>query len=358
MQEILFREEKLIDRENERRFIKEWFEKVPKEILWIYGPKSTGKTTIIEYIVENELFDDFKLFKSEKYNVKYINFRQKLFGNYDSFINSMTSTIDASSYSLTASFNLGFFKIESKLYEDIKAKNVDLFDVLFDELKQSSKRNVLIFDEIQSLENIYIDKERELLHEFLNFCVRLTKETHLSHVVLLSSNTIFINKIYNNAKLKVTSKFYKIDHLGFDVVKEWLNYEGFSSDDIELIYDYLGGSIAHIQRLMREKEWQKEKSLKELLDEMVQFGWSEIFMTLRELFKKGYKDSSEKFSDIAKEILRDGFYKYKIDKDASIDAFDIVDYFCEKEILFFEPQNNCIYANSRVYEKAFERFIK
>jgi len=83
MQEILFREEKLIDRENERRFIKEWFEKVPKEILWIYGPKSTGKTTIIEYIVENELFDDFKLFKSEKYNVKYINFRQKLFGNYE-----------------------------------------------------------------------------------------------------------------------------------------------------------------------------------------------------------------------------------------------------------------------------------
>jgi len=91
---------------------------------------------------------------------------------------------------------------------------------------------------------------------------------------------------------------------------------------------------------------------------MVQFAWSEIFMTLRELFKKGYKDSSEKFSDIAKEILRDGFYKYKIDKTASIDVFDIVDYFCEKEILFFEPQNSCIYANSRVYKKAFERFIK
>ncbi|SFO87319.1 ATP-binding protein [Hydrogenimonas thermophila] len=354
MQNILFREERLIDREEERRYIKDWFEKVPKEILWIYGPKSTGKTTIIEYIVENELFDDFKLFKSEKYNVKYINFRQKLFGNYDSFINSMTSTIDASSYSLTASFNLGFFKIESKLYEDIKAKNVDLFDVLFDELKQSGKRNVLIFDEIQSLENIYVDKERELLHEFLNFCVRLTKETHLSHVVLLSSNTIFINKIYNNAKLKVTSKFYKIDHLSFNVVKEWLSDEGFSSDDIDLIYDYLGGSIAHIQRLMREKEWQKEKSLKELLDEMVQFAWSEVNLFL-EYSKKIDRDEKKYFYEIIKDILNKGYYIKTKDDDKII---SVIEKFCEIEILFFEPSNNRVYANSRVYEKAFERFIK
>jgi len=353
MQEILFREKRLIDREEERRYIKDWFEKLPEEILWIYGPKSTGKTTIIEYIVENELFDDFKLFKSEKYNVKYINFRQKLFGNYDSFINSMTSTIDASSYSLTASFNLGFFKIESKLYEDIKAKNVDLFDVLFDELKQSKKRNVLIFDEIQSLENIYVDKERELLHEFLNFCVRLTKETHLSHVVLLSSNTIFINKIYNNAKLKVTSEFYKIDHLSFNVVKEWLNDEGFSSDDIELIYDYLGGSIAHIQKLMRKLD-QKEKSLKELLDEMVQFAWSEVNLFL-EYSKKVDREEKEYFYEIIQDILNKGYYIKTKDDDKIV---SVIEKFCEIEILFFEPSNNQIYANSRVYEKAFERFIK
>ncbi|WOE69017.1 ATP-binding protein [Hydrogenimonas thermophila] len=353
MQNILFREKRLIDREEERRYIKDWFEKLPEEILWIYGPKSTGKTTIIEYIVENELFDDFKLFKSEKYNVKYINFRQKLFGNYDSFINSMTSTIDASSYSLTASFNLGFFKIESKLYEDIKAKNVDLFDVLFDELKQSGKRNVLIFDEIQSLENIYVDKERELLHEFLNFCVRLTKETHLSHVVLLSSNTIFINKIYNNAKLKVTSEFFKIDHLGFNVVKEWLNDEGFSSDDIDLIYDYLGGSIAHIQKLMRKLE-QKEKSLKELLDEMVQFAWSEVNLFL-EYSKKIDREEKKYFYEIIQDILNKGYYIKTKDDDKII---SVIEKFCEIEILFFEPSNNRVYANSRVYEKAFERFIK
>ena len=69
---IYFRNEPLIDRVKELDFITSYYEKQPKRILWIYGPKSTGKTTLIEYIVENKLFDDFALFKSKKYNVKYI----------------------------------------------------------------------------------------------------------------------------------------------------------------------------------------------------------------------------------------------------------------------------------------------
>ena len=77
MKDVVFRGIPLIDREKEIKFFKEWFEKLPKEILWVYGPKSTGKTTLIEYIIERELFDDFKLFKSEKYNIKYINFSHK-----------------------------------------------------------------------------------------------------------------------------------------------------------------------------------------------------------------------------------------------------------------------------------------
>jgi len=170
---------------------------------------------------------------------------------------------------------------------------------------------------------------------------------------LLSSNTIFINKIYNNAKLKVTSEFYKIDHLSFNVVKEWLNDEGFSSDDIELIYDYLGGSIAHIQKLMRKLD-QKEKSLKELLDEMVQFAWSEVNLFL-EYSKKVDREEKEYFYEIIQDILNKGYYIKTKDDDKIV---SVIEKFCEIEILFFEPSNNQIYANSRVYEKAFERFIK
>ena len=80
----------------------------------------------------------------------------------------------------------------------------------------------MIIDEIQKLEDVYINDKRELLKEFLNFCVSLTKEKHLSHVLILSSNTIFIERIYNDAKLKETSRFKKIDHLSKEKVQEWL----------------------------------------------------------------------------------------------------------------------------------------
>ncbi len=64
-----FRGDEFINRENEINFIKNWVSKIPKEILWIFGPKSTGKTTLIEYVIEKEFL------KSNKYSIKYINFR-------------------------------------------------------------------------------------------------------------------------------------------------------------------------------------------------------------------------------------------------------------------------------------------
>ena len=100
------------------KFVKDFFSKQPKRILWIYGPKSTGKTTLIEYIVENELFEDFKLFKSSKYNVKYINFRRKVIANYDHFIDAILEEKDDSyeySNELNRSYNLlGVFKLDAK----------------------------------------------------------------------------------------------------------------------------------------------------------------------------------------------------------------------------------------------------
>jgi hypothetical protein len=36
----------------------------------------------------------------------------------------------------------------------------------------------------------------------------------------------------------------------------------------------------------------------------------------------------------------------------------MLEYFCEKEILFFEPSNNLIYPNSRIYVKAMEIILQ
>ena len=44
-----------MDREEEIEFFVDWFDEVPQKILVVDGPKSSGKTTVIEYVVENIL---------------------------------------------------------------------------------------------------------------------------------------------------------------------------------------------------------------------------------------------------------------------------------------------------------------
>ncbi len=355
-----FRGEEFINRKKDIKYLKNYFEGLPKRILWIYGPKSTGKTTLIEYIIENELFDDFKLFKSKKYNVKYINFRRSVIGSFDNFIQSMVMPDDVNlNKEAGVEFNIGVFKITAKEYQAAKEKKIDVFKILKTQFENSNKKNILIIDEIQKLEDIYIDKEKLLLNEFLNFCVALTKETHLSHVVILSSNTIFINEIYNNAKLKKTSDFYKIDHLPFEEVKKWLNggYNNeykFKEEDINLIWEYLGGNISDIQKLLFNYcKLKTFKTLQEYLDNEAKLALSEIKMSFYELFRKRNIEAENIFKNIANEIIKNGFATLKNEKE----YIEIIEYFCEKEILFFEPSDTNIYSNSRIYVKAMEKVI-
>ena len=356
MQTRYFRGKKLIDRDNEINFFLDWFNQLPELILWVYGPKSSGKTTLIEYVVEKELFEDFENLKPKgNWWVKYINLRRYLISNYSSFIEAiLTPEKDnkgKKEEKLSASFNIGVFKIKAELLNEVKNREKDLFKVLMEEIQNKSKKNrqpILIIDEIQTLEDIYINGDRELLKEFLNFCVSLTKETHLSHVVILSSNTIFINRIYSDAKLKKTSRFYKIDHLDKSIVVEWLSSEGYTEEEINLIYDYLGGCIPDIQRMMFEKK--EFNTLEEYLEHRAFLAYSEIvdLLTNEENFNK-----RKIFKEIAKEIVKNG--KFAAKEDLPTDIKEIIKFYTEKEILFFDPLTLEVKGNSRIYEKGMEK---
>ncbi len=227
-----------------------------------------------------------------------------------------------------------------------------MFNVLLDELERVKKKGnqpILIIDEIQTLEDIYINGDRKLLKEFLNFCVRLTKETHISHIVILSLNTIFIDRIYNDAKLKKTSNFYKIDHIERGVVEEWLSREGFKKEEVELIWDYFGGCIPDIQRMMRERK--EAENLKEYLKKQAYLAESEII----DLMRKMDKDKRSRFKEIVKVIVKKGYFEASEDDDVKLD--EVISYFSKKEILFFDPLERKVTGNSRIYEKGFERLL-
>ena len=346
-----FRDVDFVNRENEIEFFKNYFKLKPERILWVYGPKSTGKTTLIEYIIEKELTKGLKVF--DKYWIKYINFRGLLVTNYDNFVESFLEEAedkeDDFRGEVGSSFNLGVIKLEAKLFQSIKQKKKNLFNELINRLEKIKKRKIIIIDEIQTLEDIYLNGDKLLLNEFLNFCVRLTKETHLSHIVILTSNTIFLNQIYTNSKLKVTSEFKLIDHLKYNDIKEWLKQKRFTQEEIDLIFDYLGGSTPLIKKLLDNYKYYN--SLQEYLDSEVEMTKNEVLYTLKRVEDKEVKKS---FKLIIKDILNKGYFEDDSEDNRFLKTIDI---FCEQEILFFDPVLNKVTANNRIYKKAFEKLL-
>ena len=85
---------------------------------------------------------------------------------------------------------------------------------------------------------------------------------------------MFIERIYNDAKLKETSEFRKIGHLDKVKVEEWLTVEGFSKEEINLVWEYLGGSIPRLLKVI--KEFKKGRDLKEFLEREKWLAYTEI----------------------------------------------------------------------------------
>ncbi|MDQ7032609.1 MAG: ATP-binding protein [Desulfonauticus sp.] len=353
----VYRRAPFVDREEEIDFLVEWFNRVPQRILWIYGPKSSGKTTLIEYVIEKRLLAEKEWWKKGKYWVKYINLRGKLIISYRSFLESFIYPEDVYREEVERDYwlSLKFIGIERKRLKEIRKRERDLFEEITEVIKKEAngKKAALIVDEIQILRDLYIKNgngARELLKEFLNFCVRLTKETHLSHVAILTSNTIFIDRIYNDARLKETSEFWKVDHLKKERVREWLREEGFGEEEIGLVWEYVGGSISRLIKVIEARK--SGRDLKEHLEREAWLAYTEIVELLRKVEDREVKEG---FRKICEEILREGFYQVKSDEDKKINK--AIEYFSEREILFYDPLELRVTGNSRVYEKAMERVI-
>jgi hypothetical protein len=172
-----------INRNHELNHLTHWLSRKPNNILFIYGPKSSGETTLLMKFINEHLIN-------KTYNVQLFNLRKMLISNYLNFIQA-------------------FFEVDlSPSKEDYK----------------KGKCPIIIIDELQALENIYLNGQRELLKELFNFFVAMTKESHLCHVIISSSDGYFMNTIYEDSKLSKTSEFFEIDYLNEQDTKYWLTH--------------------------------------------------------------------------------------------------------------------------------------
>jgi AAA+ ATPase superfamily predicted ATPase len=255
-----------INREKELAFLEGFINERPESILFLHGPKSSGKTTLLYKFLE-------QIEKEQKLDVKFLNLRKILTEfddnyNYRDFLNILFGVEDKKEKTgkFSGEISVGFFKINSEIEKKMKQGRVDPFKVMeqeFIRLVQKGIKPILIIDELQALDKIYLNngRDRRLIIELFNFFVAMTKESHLAHIIISSSDGYFINTVYTDSRLKKTSEFYKIDYLDKEDTMEWLfNLEKYSKikdytvapEDAGKIWNTVGGSMWEIQYILSQ----------------------------------------------------------------------------------------------------------
>ncbi len=254
-QEVAF-----INRDRELAYLANFLAKRPNEILFLHGPKSSGKTTLLY-----RFFDSIT--KSRKLDVKFLNLREILINNYKDFLKIFFGIdYDKSKEDVKEirEYNLKVFNVKIEVLKGLDAGDIDPFSVMKKELMKLNNRGVgpvVIIDELQALDHIYMNGQRELITELFNFFVAMTKERHLAHVIISSSDGYFIDTIFKDSRLKKTSSFFKVDYLPKEDIYEWLlNLKKYSritdyslsESEVEKIWDALGGSMWEIQKILTD----------------------------------------------------------------------------------------------------------
>ena len=356
----IFRNFPFVNREKAIKELMNYFINEPNQLFILYGPKSSGKTTLLEYLIET------KLKKNKNIIVNYSNFRRYNINNYRDFLQIYFKVPENGGKrlaNLTKIFigtvgvvlglpNLYDFPIDEKTFQLLEKKRIDPFQVMLHSIKKArdkGKKVIMIIDEIQTLKEIYMNgdlRKRALLNEFFNFLVSITKETHLAHVVVASSDTLFIDQIHNNAKLAKCSLFYRLDYLDKSSVAEWLKYEGFEDKEIKFVWHNLGGSFGDLWQIVNTKK--NGEDIKAKIKEMI----SQEKEKLTSFLRMNGLDEKEILKLVKKLLKVKRYVKYNDDELKTI--YKLI----QHEFLFFDPLKGRVEFQSRVQERGAEEVVK
>jgi len=186
----------------------------PNIIYFIYGSINSGKTALINEIINNRLDKD-------RYVVFYFDLREIFISKYDDFEAKLRAT-KIEGFRLIIEVLFGEYEDDKKPIEVIKSLLKD-FPTLFGipapkntleeilkkkttknvfryitnvlmEIKKEGKQPVIIIDELQKIGDLKLNGF--LIYELFNYFVSLTKHEHLSHVFCMSSDSLFIERVY------------------------------------------------------------------------------------------------------------------------------------------------------------------
>jgi len=340
-----------INRIKEQEYLNQYLFSAPTAIQFVYWPKSTWKTTLINKVIMQ--------LPEGKYAVQYIDMRWVLITDFEDFRNLFfPSSIKWKIKEIVSwiTFNLWFFGWD---VDDEKLIKDNVFEAMEKKLIKANDKwikPVIIIDEFQYLRDIPIERDKRiwekkdilLVEELWKFFIAITKQNNLAHVICLTSDSYYIEELYNQTKLKNTSDYFLVDHLEKKDIVEWLKNEDFEEEIIEYFWDNLGWSVWEIwQALIKYKNTNDYKtSIETMIDD-------EYAKTL-DFYKYDLEEKNrEIFINISNKIAKK--WEYIIWK-KDIIPFELIKKTVDLDIWFFDARKQRITANSQTVRKAFERF--
>ncbi len=74
-----------------------------------------------------------------------------------------------------------------------------------------------------------------LIYKLFNFFVRLTKELHRAHVVVMTSDSLFLEQVYSEAMLKGRCDYLLVDDFDYERTMGFSDGYGFDDQEKEMM---------------------------------------------------------------------------------------------------------------------------
>ena len=347
-----------VDREREKRELKAVLSGRPNLVYFVYGPINSGKTALLMKVFE-EL--------SEEYKVFYINFRGRDVERVEDLMRVLFRVKKGKFSEETKEFVKEVLKEGAKVLKKLKGIPVpeNVFDLLFkrtdkvedifayleeyfEGIVKEGWRPVLVIDELQVIRKVINATGQHVLDRLFNFMVRLTKETHLCHCLCATSDCLFIEDVYRNARLEGRARYILVDDLNKEEAFEV--YSAFGFENTELVWDYIGGKIGDIVILFEEKKrgYSEKEALERMLrDEAAKFEW------ILDSVEEGEKEGPE--VEKIKELL--GKFKNKEEITYREVKGKVLKFLIGENILFYNPVEGTVRPQGRLLWRAIREVL-
>ena len=348
------------NREREMKEIRSILDSRPTLITFIYGPINSGKTELINHVIE-ELSEDYVVF--------YINLRTKFLASYDDFIESLfememesegalkkeKETLAELVSSVTKVAGIPITKeFLDYVFKDNKPKNAFSYIIkLFLEVKATGKQPVLILDELQKIGDVKVNGF--LIYELFNFFIDLTKELHLAHVFVATSDSLFIEQIYNEAMLQGRCRYLLVNDFDEATTAAFLEGRGFTDDEKAAAWNCCGGKPVYLLELIRADDRGRE------VDRLLRMRAGELKTFLKTLKELGDKMTmKEERYDISYGKIVSVLRLFLDEEEIDMWSIDEISkrYLVRNNILFLDPDRGIVKPQSWLDLLAIREVIK